>query len=428
MKNLRILHLVHQYPPHFTGGTELYTQLLAAAQVLNGHQAMVFCPSPETKTGEMPAAEEEQGVQVYRVPLGRRTRNRVFRDTFRQQKMLESLRILLQRDTPDIIHTQHLMGMPTGLIDLLVEEGLPYIVTLHDYWYVCANAQLLTNTDQTVCEGPERRYRNCSQCALVRAGKGNISWMAPVVAPVMKRRNIRLRAVLDGASRVIAPTKFVRQIYAGIGVPASNMVMIRHGIQLPKEKVEAARISRSTSKRDDCLRVGYIGSIGWQKGVHVLIEAVNLLVDEAVRLTLYGDLTSFPEYVAQLQDMIQHPGINLAGSVSRDNLWMALAEFDLVVMPTLWYEVSPLTIDEVFAVGVPIVASRIGAMSEKIVDGVNGRLFPPGDANALAQILKEIMANPALLAQWQRAIPPVRTIEDHVREIEELYQSTLDTV
>jgi glycosyltransferase involved in cell wall biosynthesis len=342
--------------------------------------------------------------------------------------LLTALPEILRQELPDIVHIQHLMGMPIGLVDLLVKASIPYVVTLHDYWYLCANAQLLTNTDQTICEGPDRRAFNCSQCAFVRAGGKKISWLAPVVAPLMQSRNNRLRAVLDRASHVIAPTDFVRQIYARAGMSTANMVMVRHGKEMPQKEVEIARQRHETRQRDGCLRIGFIGSIGWQKGVHVLIEAVNMLPEERVQLTLYGDLSSFPEYVSYLQDMIQHPGINLAGLVSRENLWMALAEFDVVVMPTLWYEVSPATIDEVFAVGVPIVASRIGAMSEKIADGVNGRLFPTGDVVALRQILMDVLENPDQLNLWRAGIPSVRTIDEHVREIEELYQSTLDTV
>jgi glycosyltransferase involved in cell wall biosynthesis len=373
-------------------------------------------------------ADVEQSVRIYRIPLGPRTRTQVFRDTFRQRQLLAALQTILRQELPDIVHIQHLMGMPIGLVDLLVEATIPYVVTLHDYWYLCANAQLLTNSDQTICEGPDRRALNCGQCALVRAGGKKISWMAPVIAPVMQSRNNRLRSVLDRASRVIAPTDFVRQIYAGAGMSSGKMVTIRHGLEMPEKEVEITRQRQAARKQDGCLRIGFIGSIGWQKGVHVLIEAVNMLPAERVQLTLYGDLTSFPDYVSYLEEMIKHPGINLAGLISRENLWTALAEFDVVVMPTLWFEVSPLTIDEVFAVGIPIVASRIGAMSEKIADGVNGRLFPAGDVVALRQILMDVLDNPDHLNLWRAGIPSVRTIDEHVREIEELYQSTLDTV
>jgi len=402
---------------------------LATIQAEEGEHVSVYCPSPmNLKEGHTITADIEQSVRIYRVPLGPRTRTQVFRDTFRQRQLLEALQTILRQEMPDIVHVQHLMGMPIGLIDHLVEAGIPYVVTLHDYWYFCANAQLLTNTDQTICDGPDRQALNCGRCALVRAGRKNISWMAPAVAPVMQTRNNRLRAVLDRANCVIAPTKFVRQTYARAGMSSGNMVVILHGIEMSEKELELARQRQSTRKQDGCLRIGYVGSIGWQKGVHVLIEAVNMLPTERVQLTLYGDLTSFPDYVLNLEGMIQHPGINLAGPVSREDLWMALAEFDVVVLPTLWYETSSLVLDEVFAMGIPVVASQIGVMAEKITNGGNGRLFPAGDVVALRQILMDLLENPGLLDLWREGIQPVRTIAEHVRDVNEVYQPLLDAI
>lgn len=422
------MHLVHQYPPDYVGGTELYTQTLATMQAEAGHHVAVFCPSPRSEKGRAMMADREAGVRVYRLLVGERTRTQVFRDSFGQRQLLGALQMILDQEAPDLVHVQHLMGMPTGLVDLLVDAGIPYVVTLHDYWYFCANAQLLTNTDQTICAGPDDRAVNCGQCALVRAGKRNIGWVAPAVAPVMQMRNKRLRGILDRASHVVAPTEFVRQTYAAAGMSSDNMVTILHGIEMPEKELETARRRLATRQRDGCLRIGYVGSIGWQKGVHILIEAVNMLPTERVYLTLYGDLSSFPDYVTQLQELVQHPGITLAGPVSREDLWMALAEFDVVILPTLWYETSSLILDEVFAMGIPVVASRIGVMAEKVRDGVNGRLFAAGDAVALHRVLLDLLENPDLLDDWRSGIPPVRTIHEHVGEIERLYQSTWHAV
>ena len=72
---------------------------------------------------------------------------------------------------PDLVHVQHLMGFPVQLLHLLRQRRIPYVVTLHDYWWICANAQLLTNYGQQICDGP-RLWLNCGRCALARAGYG----------------------------------------------------------------------------------------------------------------------------------------------------------------------------------------------------------------------------------------------------------------
>ncbi len=425
---MRILHLVHQYPPHFTGGTELYTQMLATAQAALGHQVVVFCPSPDQTSTRRSTVSFERGVRVIRYPLGPRSRTKVFRDTFRQQELQQALAQTLDETNPDLVHIQHLMGMPMSLADQVVKAGVLFLLTLHDYWYICANAQLLTNTDQTICPGPDPQAHNCARCAFARAGREGVLWAAPALAPLMRYRNQHLRKLLQSATYVIAPTEFVRQTYIDQGLDSDNLVVVHHGIEHPRDSIETKPLRRRLSDAFRPLQIGFLGSISWQKGVHVLIEAVNELAHEDVRLVVYGDSTTYPTYTAQLKQQIQWPNINFAGPLSRQELWPALADLDLAVLPTLWYETSSLVLDEAFAAGVPVVVTDIGVMADKVLDGFNGRLFPLGDARALTQILQEIIANPGLLENWREGIPPVRTIDDHVKQIEELYQSTLDTV
>ncbi len=409
---MKILHIVHQYLPESTGGTELYTQTLAQYQVAAGHSVAVFYPS-QTE-GEMRSTTAD-GIRVYGAATGPRSRSRVFLSTFGNRELQAMFTAVLQKEQPDLVHIQHLMGLPASLIDTI---QVPIVITLHDYWYGCGNAQLITNDDSTICQGPDGRFHNCGRCALARAGQPQ--WLTPVVAPLMRRRNSRLRTILHRAHKVIAPTHFVQQIYQQMGLAGPNMVVIPHGIDVPHEHIQNVLAARSP-RQPNTLHIGYIGSLGWQKGVHHLIAAVNQLPHEGVKLTLYGHLDTFPDYVAELQQQAQHPGIHFAGPVSRADVWAALAQLDVVVLPTLWYEASPLTIQEVFAVAVPLVASRIGAMTEKIQDGIDGRLIPPGDTEALHNVLAELLANPTALNQLRQNIQPVRTMAEQVQEIEALY-------
>ena len=413
---MKILHIVHQYLPETIGGTELYTQTLAQHQVAAGHSVAVFYPSQrEEKLWQT----TDNHLRVYGAAVGLRSRTRIFLSTFGDKALREMFTAVLQQEQPDLIHIQHLMGLPTSLIDAI---QVPFVITLHDYWYGCGNAQLVTNYDSTICQGPDHWFYNCGRCALARGGQSE--WLAPLVAPLMAWRNVRLRPILQRASKVIAPTHFVQQTYQQLGLAGDNMIVIPHGIEVPHEQIQAILATRPL-RQPGTLHIGYIGSLGWQKGVHNLIAAVNRLPTEGVKLTIYGRLDTFPDYVAELQQQAHHPGIHFAGPVSRTDLWAALAAFDVVVMPTLWYEASPLTIQEVFAVGVPIVASRIGAMTEKIREGVDGRLVPPGNADALHKVLFNLLTDPTSLTQLRQNIQPVHTMAEHIEEIEALYRTLL---
>jgi glycosyltransferase involved in cell wall biosynthesis len=197
---------------------------------------------------------------------------------------------------------------------------------------------------------------------------------------------------------------------------------VPHGISVPDAQPGRA----APSERFGGLHLGYLGSLAWQKGVHVLIEAVNGLPEET-RLSIYGALDAFPNYVARLRRLARHPAVAFRGSLSRRDLWPALAQLDLLVVPSLWHETSSLVVQEAFACGVPVIASSVGALPEKIRHGIDGLLVPPGDALSLRQALAQVAETPGLLAELCGNIGPVRTLEDHGAEIEAIYRTALES-
>lgn len=409
---MHIVHLVHQYPPEHLGGTELYTQQVANQQVARGHSVSVFVPSAVTE--RKVDVRDEGGVRVYRVGVGERSRTRVFLDTFGNQTLLDVLDAFVH--SADIVHIQHLMGIPHTILDHIQRAGKPIVITLHDYWFPCANAQLITNTDNTICTGPDAKWHNCGRCAVARAGLGQRPLLARSLRRLMRRRHKALHKTFSQADAVIAPTNFVRDTYRNNRFDHPNFVVIRHGI-------EALAPKQSRERADNRFHAVFVGSIAWQKGVHMLVEAFNQLPQGDFRLTIAGGLDTFPDYAKDLQGRVRHEGVEFVGRLTREAVWELLGSADIAILPTLWYEASPLTIDEFFAAQVPIIASNIGAMPEKIRHKVDGLLIPPNDATALRNAMARLHQDRDLLQQLRTNIRPVRTIGEHVTDIEQLYAS-----
>ena len=229
---MRILHIVHQYPPDYLGGTELYTQYLARRQAAAGHIVSVYVPV--AGGGRDPEPALEHGVRVYRRPIGSNSRTAVFLRTFWNRAAVSFLEDVLDRERPDLVHIQHLMGLPARLADVLNRRGIPYVLTLHDYWTFCANAQLLTNYDQTLCAGPDR-FLNCARCVQARGGMPDLTVTRYGLAPLLARRNRLLAAILNGAQAIIAPSAFVRDEIIRLGGPSERLVVVPHGIEMPAE-------------------------------------------------------------------------------------------------------------------------------------------------------------------------------------------------
>ncbi len=236
---MRYLHLVHQYLPEQVGGTELYTQDLAAAQQRAGHQVAVLARVDHPVPGLI-RQDDPQGVAVWRASCGPLSPSGRFVASYGQRQLTAHLRQVLDEWRPDLVHIQHLMGWPASVGAELQQRGIPYVITLHDYWWVCANAQLITNdTHNYVGAGP------LCQLWPLRSGQGrrgrSRNGPPPLLAPPLAWRNHLLRHTLAQAAALIAPSHFVANWYRDRLPAVSSMHIIPHGIRHPGQDVVRTR-------------------------------------------------------------------------------------------------------------------------------------------------------------------------------------------
>jgi glycosyltransferase involved in cell wall biosynthesis len=408
---MRILLVVHQFPPERLGGTEVYTLELARELAARGHQAAVFHRAPGPR-GLVPA--EWDRVPVYRASGGPMTPLSVFRATFGEPTLEGAFLQALDQAKPDLIHIQHLMGLPVSIVEHIRQREIPVVLTLHDYWFMCANAQLLTNTDARLCDGPRLGGLNCGRCALARAGVPWLWPVAPGLVPVFLWRRQLLRHVLEVVDHLIAPSRFLAERMVQWGAPGDRMSHVANGL-------DTHGVQPRTGGREGPARFAFIGGLAPQKGVHTLVEAFNQLGSEA-KLEIYGDLDQFPDYVRQLRAAARSPQISFGGRLDRAGVWQVLSEIDALLMPSLWYENAPVVIQEAFAAGVPVVASQLGAMTEWVRHEEDGLLVPPGDVPAWRATVARLSENPDLLTRLALNTPRPMTISEHVERILELYQ------
>ena len=411
---MRILYLLHQYLPEFTGGTELYTQSLAATMVARGDETAIFYRTYVDTPG---VHERVEGATTcYAAAAGPFDPTRRLLATFGDAAMHQAWAQVLDRFRPDIVHVNHLMGLPVSLLGELRARKIPYVVTLLDYWWVCANANLLTNYDQTACAGPQA-YVNCTRCAVARNGSA-VGWLAaPVLWPVLARRTMLLRAQLQDAAALLAPSQFVADWYATHGIAGSSLHTVLWGVAPPAGDLPSWH-------PEPGLRLLYVGGIAPNKGVHIVLRALAN-VRGAVRIDIAGDVTQHPDYVAELRQLADDR-VRFLGRLDRPQVWQALATADVVVVPSLWHETFCLVAHEARLAGAPVLASRMGALQEAVRDDVDGLLLPPGDSAAWAAALQRLVDQPAVLAAWRRQVSPPLPFAEHVVQVAQLYAGVVD--
>jgi glycosyltransferase involved in cell wall biosynthesis len=236
----------------------------------------------------------------------------------------------------------------------------------------------------------------------------------------LERRPGYIRERLDMLDCIIAPNAFMRRLYGAAGLPEEKVLLSGYGLD-----TDGLERTQRNSRPDEPVRFAYMGMLGQLKGVDMLIRAFLYLDDSArATLTIYGDESHFPDYVADLKSLAgNHDGVSFNGTFPPDRLGAVLSKIDVLVVPSLWYENAPLVIQSAQAAGIPVVGTNVAGITELVRDGVNGLLFPRGDEAALVACLKRFIDEPDVWTRLHENIEPVKSIENNGAELEELYVS-----
>lgn len=370
---LRIVHLVHGWPPFQHAGTELYAYWLAHAQK-RAHRVSVYARS-EDETAEL----MDDGVRVRLVRNDFSTRNPLRRNAIVHAEFERDFERFLAEERPDLVHIHHLAGHAFSLARVAKGRGIPVVMQLQDWWSLCARVNLL-HRDGTRCGGPAPA--KCAACVTLT----NLPLMN---RPLHALRRRAARAALRAAGAFVAGSEAIRRDYAGV-VPASTPFhVIPYGIAL-----DAARSPRPPARKP--VRFGFIGSALPHKGFQTA-EAAFRGIDPADAV------------------LRRHAGF------AEDEKPRVFAEMDVLLVPSIGLESFGLTAREAMASGVPVIAAEGGAMSEMGC----GELFPPGDAAALRVIVQRVIDDPALVDRWAAQLPVPKRADDHAAEIERVYRSVL---
>jgi len=412
---LRILYLVHQFAPEFVGGTEIDTWEVAHRMQARGHRVAIVHRAPGRR-GVVHTNRE--GIPVIRLEFGPTTRRALFAATFGHPALARAVDSVSREFHPDLLHVQHLRGLPPTIVASHQVGGCPVVISLRDYWFACSNAELLDDVTGRVCTHPGEAV-HCARCAMVRSGARGLLPIALGLAPILGLRNRILKGVLRHADGLLVYSEFVRQWFARYGVGNAPLHLVRRGIPRPRTMPD-----RSDGDMAHVVRLGYIGGLAWEKGVHVVLEAVSNL-PETVELVVAGDDTKHPDYVAYLKSLVHHPGIRFVGRLNRDGVWSLLARLDAVVVPSLWFETFSMVTHEALAMGVPAIVSGHGVLADVIEHGVNGLCVPPGDVDAWRGAISEFVRSPSLRQRLQYGIKPPPDMDEYVNGVQAVYEEVL---
>jgi glycosyltransferase involved in cell wall biosynthesis len=402
---MRVLYLVHGHEQFSVGGAENAAfSLFREAQSYPEIEAWILAAVHTSKAvldhGELRSVEGTDREYL----IG--TSCEWFRFTNAHIPSLRrGLQRLLEHIQPEIIHLQHYVHFGIDVIPLLQSlcPEAKIVVTLHEYLALCMhNGQMVTTGQLKLCE--KATPLACSMCF----PEHNTSSLF--------LRHHYIKTILESCDALISPSQFLIERYRSCGIDHPRFFMIENGLPCCFDSSDRERISNSYSGRLN--RFGYFGQLNTYKGVLLLLKAAYLLQEQGVGnfvVNLYGaNLENQPEefqnefalFHEKVRDLVQ-----IRGSYRQSELGTLMLETDWVVVPSIWWENSPVVIQESLFYGRPVIGSNIGGTAEK-TEGQGGVPFAARSENSLAGVMQKAIGNTALHQALRLQIPKPTTAAD----------------
>ena len=442
---LKILYVVHGFPPDTWAGTEVYTLGLAREMQRRGHEVTVLTRCPPRDEGELDFDVFEDRFEDLRVlRLVHRLEHGSLRESYSQPRAEAAFRRVLIKEQPGVVHFQHLIHLSAGLVQIARGFGLATVVTCHDYWALCPRVQMI-RPDSGLC--PESMGSGCYACvkergmtavpamhaadrlvggglmALARAGRDGLLGEAAVPLGAeylhMRDRQLEVPEAYAAADLRISPSRFLRDMYLDSGrFDPHAFVFSANGMRTD----HVAALSKAPAP-DGRVRFGFIGTLVWYKGGETLVRAMGHLAGQNCELHVHGGFDPEGDEHHRMLSELAGDQVHFHGRFDNSALAEVYTEIDVLIVPSIWYENAPVTIQEAFLTQTPVIASNIGGMAEYVQDGVDGLHFQVGDDRDLARVMKRIIDEPALLGELSQNFPSVKTVEENAAETEFRYRA-----
>jgi glycosyltransferase involved in cell wall biosynthesis len=423
MAKAKVLYVLHNHPALFPGGAEIYALelfealrgsdeiepvLVARADLRQAEESGLYAGSTfKTLEGDPQQYFMFTDFQEFDPILGTSMAKSLYTHEVAQ---------FLRTQQPAIVHFQHthIIGYDIVTLTRRVLPQAPILYTLHEYLPICLREGQMIRTE---IKGNElctyASPRRCNEC------------YPEISTQRFFLRERFIKSHLAGVDMFLAPSQFLRNRYIEWGIPAERIKFEDYG---RRPRLQPAQPEGERPRN----RLGFFGQLTPFKGAETLLRAMKLLAQRQpdVHLHLYGAKVEFfaETYGRELQELVDDMSDNVtyAGAYDHRDLPRLMREVDWVVVPSRWWENSPLVVQEAFMHGRPVICSGIGGLAEKVENEMNGLHFIVGDPASLASVIERAVTEPGLWERLREGIPHVYTVDEHIECLTRLYHELLE--
>jgi len=412
--SLRVLVVGHMHPRVSRGGAEIAAyQMYATLREMPGVQAW-FAGASGGKVAAPLGTWVFQPFGPDEFVLGESAYDH-WSHTSQSPHLGKEFRALLAELKPDIVHFHHFANIGVEAF-LHVRQAAPQariVLTLHEFLAICHHfGQMVRRATLEFCH--RASPRDCARCFPDRTENDFFL------------RQIYLQRFLGLVDHFIAPSRFLADRYIDWGLEAARVSVIENGQPSVAGPAPAAAPPRRNAS---ALVVGFFGQLSVLKGVGVLLDAVEELTRDPpelrrIRIEIHGDASNQPPELREKVEARLKEGsamVSLRGAYDNDQVHRLMQQCHAVLVPSIWWENSPLVIQEAFSARRPVICSDIGGMAEKVRDGLDGFHFRARSGAALADLLRELADDPDRLSALEETLAQPPSLAETGQATRDLY-------
>lgn len=373
---MKICIITNTFSSDLTGGSNVYTNSIVRELQKRNHEIVVIAASPDRED----SIKMHDAIKIHHFhPLNICTCSEIGEKSILKQGLWTILDIyncysytkiikILEKENPDVVHLHTPLDITLSAFDAVKKMKLPLVFTAHDYILLCRKVVLLHGSGEICTDENINKF-----CKLYR---------------------ILTKKIIDNKTDVVIfPSQFISRIFTEKGFfKKSKKAILPYPVQLNNIK----SYKTNTDTDNQSLNILYVGSLTRHKGIQILIKAVKLIKKDSIKLTIIGSGI----YKNKLENLAgTDKRITFYGKVRNEYIESCYNKSDVLVVPSVWNEVFGIVVLEAFRAGVPVIASRIGGITEIVKNKYNGFLFESGNISQLKQILENILENPKILVE-----------------------------
>lgn len=392
---MKILQVITLYLPDFVSGASILCQNIIDEQKKE-HEVKVFC-------GYIQHGEEHyktkkyvhRDVEVLGVNVTALYEFNML-ENYYNPRLNSIFRKYVKEFAPDIIHFHSIQALGAQMIDIAIDMGVPFVLTMHDWWWICKDMFLVT-----------REGRKCSE--LVDIDKCDC-----MSSDFLKKRFEYLTETAKKSDYILATSNYLKNTIVMNGFPEEQVVVNENGL--------IKNLAPKPKRTKDKIVFTYLGGEWPLKGINAIAEAFMFIgADDRYEARLYGALNYF-----RYNNIRKHNSIKLLPKFDNDQLNDVLSDSDVVIVPSIRESFSLVT-REAFLCDVPVICSDCGGAPEIVEDGVNGFVFKAGDDRELARRIRFFLDHPEKIEEFKKNInkDKIVSIEQQSDELINIYKKVI---